>query len=830
MGTLTDEQALKFATFAATILENPYIPHEPTSQQARFLMLEDTLEAFYGGAAGGGKALGLDTPLPTPSGWMLNRDVRVGDTVFSAGGKPVLVTHVFDVLQSPESYRVTFDDGSTIDACADHKWLTFDAKELAQLTRCDPGWRARRRNRRPRRGTGKRPDLAERNSRSASAGSAPMGTIRTTKEIFDTQRLPSGRSNHAIPVAGALDIKERRLDLDPYLLGVWLGDGTSQSGAITSVDAEIVEAFGCFDIHKRSGKYDYGTKGLAPVLRRLGVLGNKHIPNAYLRGSKAQRLAVLQGLMDTDGCVVCGSGVEFTSCNESLAVGVSELANSLGWKATVSTGRASLNGKDCGPKYRVKWTPDEIVFRLTRKAEAQTTATRRTTKFRYVKDVSRIESKPMRCISVQGGMYLAGRQMVPTHNSDALLMAALQYAHVPNYAALLLRKSYPDLALPGALMDRGREWIHGSDAKWDDKNKTWHFPSGASLTFGYLATETDKYRYKSAEFQFIGFDELTQFDEASYLYLFSRLRKSGDMKVPLRMRAASNPGDMGHAWTKSRFLTPEASEAGRVFIPAKVDDNPHIDQREYLNSLWQLTGGDEVTYKQLRYGDWDAFAGQVFNEWNPEAHICKPFEIPKGWMRFRSMDWGFATPYCVHWWAVDHDGRLYCYRELYGWGGKPNIGTRETATEVAEQVLKLSKDDGEFTYNTADPSIWGERGGTGPSIGEEFMLAGLPWMQADNNRMSGKHQVHKRLRGWGDGEPGIVFFDTCEHTIRTVPVLPADKNKPEDVDTRTEDHAYDSVRYACMSRPWANELPVPDRPCDAWDDDVHGEDGSFMAM
>lgn len=401
--------------------------------------------------------------------------------------------------------------------------------------------------------------------------------------------------------------------------------------------------------------------------------------------------------------------------------------------------------------------------------------------------------------------------------SDALLMAALQYVHVPNYAALLLRKSYPDLALPGALMDRSREWL--PDVRWDEKSKTYHFPSGATLTFGYLYTPTDKFRYKSAEFQFIGFDELTQFDEPSYLYLFSRLRKTTDMNVPLRMRAASNPGDIGHQWVKDRFLTPKAKEAGRVFVPAKVDDNPHIDQGEYLNSLWQLCGGDETTYKQLRYGDWDAFAGQVFSEWNPEYHVCKPFKIPDGWLRFRSLDWGFATPYACHWWAIDFDGKLYCYRELYGWGGKPNVGTRETAEEVAKKIKELSKDDGNYMYNVADPSIWGARGNSGPTIGEEFIRAGIPWMSADNDRLQGKHQVHKRLRGWGDGKPGIVFFDTCEHTIRTLPTLPSDPNRPEDINTMSEDHAYDSVRYACMSRPWRPEIEVPNRPRDAWDTD-----------
>lgn len=839
METLTEEQARKLAVFAVTILENPYIPHEPTSQQARFLMC-DGLEAFYGGAAGGGKALDVELPIPTPDGWKRMGDIHPGDFVFGMDGTPVRVRAESEVRNDRPCYRVVFDDGSEMVADGSHGWLTFDASEMNALTRRDDGWRARRRERRVSRASGNKSllfttMLMELNKNNPPpTKEAPQGTVRRTREISETVTV-RGRRNHAVPVHDGLRLPDADLPIEPYLLGVWLGGGTSASGAFTTADEEIAESFRSFgyEVNKRSGRYDYGTVGFSPKLREAGLLKNKHIPQGYLRASECQRLELLRGLMDTDGHACESGAVEFTTTNPRLADGVLELIHSLGMKAVVSEGRATVNGKDCGAKYRIKWSANVPVFKLARKlARQKVNGHRRTTRFRYVVSCEPVESIPVKCINVAAmdGMFLAGRSMVPTHNSDALLMAALQYVHVKGYAALLLRKSYPDLALPGALMDRGRDWLHGSEAKWDDKNKTWHFPAGSSLTFGYLATETDKYRYKSAEFQFIGFDELTQFDEASYLYLFSRLRKPADMKVPLRMRAASNPGDIGHAWVKARFLTPEGTEAGRIFVPAKVDDNPHIDREEYLNSLWQLTSGDEVTYRQLREGDWDAFAGQVFSEWTPSVHVVKPFEIPKGWMRFRSMDWGFATPYCVNWWAVDFDGKMYCYRELYGWGGKPNIGTRETASEVAGRVLGLSKDDGEFEYNTADPSIWGERGGTGPSIGEEFMQAGIPWMMADNNRMSGKHQFHKRLRGWDKDNPGIAFFDTCVHSIRTIPVLPADRNRPEDVDTRAEDHAYDSVRYACMSRPWASEMDVPGRPRDAWDDEPPDMGNNFMAM
>ncbi len=226
--------------------------------------------------------------------------------------------------------------------------------------------------------------------------------------------------------------------------------------------------------------------------------------------------------------------------------------------------------------------------------------------------------------------------------SSALLTAALQYVDVPGYSALLLRRTFRDLGQPDALIPRSKEWLSGTDASWNDNDHRWTFPSGATLTFGYLQHEDDKLQYQGAAFQFIGFDELTQFTETQYRYLFSRLRrpKFSEMgkelegavshiegvqkkalgEVPLRMRAASNPGGPGHDWVKQRFGLyrrdgADASvpyvchepgwleEHGRVFIPAKIDDNPHLDQEEYDESLMEL---DPVTRAQLRAGDWDA--------------------------------------------------------------------------------------------------------------------------------------------------------------------------------------------------------------------------------
>ena len=202
--------------------------------------------------------------------------------------------------------------------------------------------------------------------------------------------------------------------------------------------------------------------------------------------------------------------------------------------------------------------------------------------------------------------------------TDALLMAALQYVSIPSYAALLLRRTYTDLSLPDALMDRAERWfINNEDISWHEKTKTWTFPSGATLTFGFLESERDKYRYQGAALQYVGFDELSQFTESQYSYLFSRLTRLEGINIPLRMRAASNPGGIGHSWVKRRFITPlieEMRKQNRFFIPAFLEDNPHVDQEAYEQSLNRL---DPVTREQLRHGNWDiAIAGNMFKrEW-----------------------------------------------------------------------------------------------------------------------------------------------------------------------------------------------------------------------
>ncbi|HWT24525.1 MAG TPA: hypothetical protein VN213_13550 [Solirubrobacteraceae bacterium] len=280
--------------------------------------------------------------------------------------------------------------------------------------------------------------------------------------------------------------------------------------------------------------------------------------------------------------------------------------------------------------------------------------------------------------------------------SDALLMAALQYAHVPGYSALLLRRTLPEHELPGGLVHRAHMWLADTDAHWRGDKTTYSFPSGAKLVFGHGETETHIRRYYGSEWQFIGWDELTGFPEAWYRLLFSRLRKPADgplARVPLRMRAASNPGGPGHDWVKRRFIdrlpaaddpedTPEKARA-RIFIPARLPDNPSVDQDAYAAPLAAL---EPEVRAQLLHGDWDA--RQPGDWYFDDQHLSavaergREFEgmladgtmpEPAGGVLHLGVDWGEST-HAILGWPLEAGG-FFVAREFVDYGGEPSEKT-----------------------------------------------------------------------------------------------------------------------------------------------------------
>lgn len=422
---------------------------------------------------GVGKALALDTPLPTPSGWTTMGDVAVGDELIGADGRPTRVVAATDVMLGRACYEVEFSDGTVIVADAAHQWLTETRASRKSAQAAAVGYNRYK------------------NQRTFAA-------VRTTAEIAGTLRCDTmdRRLNHSVVNARALELPDREFLVPPYTLGAWLGDGTSAAAQITTADPEIVmriEAEGLVAVPSQSARYRYQLRlpaGAEPAprqcvvcgksfipqtsqvrtcgrscggrarfvsapvpsptcvrcggpsagmrlcqachssvgtlqarLRTLGVLGNKHIPAEYLRGSEAQRRALLAGLLDTDGTVTAGGAVQFSVTSHRLASDVAELVVSLGYRCQTSTKRVSGRRESSSIAYTVTFSTDAAVFALQRKALAHkqrraALGTARTGS-RFIVDIRRTESVPVRCVEVDNDshLYLASKAMIPTHNS-----------------------------------------------------------------------------------------------------------------------------------------------------------------------------------------------------------------------------------------------------------------------------------------------------------------------------------------------------------------------------------------------------------------------------
>jgi hypothetical protein len=428
-------------------------------------------------------------------------------------------------------------------------------------------------------------------------------------------------------------------------------------------------------------------------------------------------------------------------------------------------------------------------------------------------------------------------------------------------------------------------------APWADKG--WvrivedeiRFWNGAKIYFCHCKDENDVYKYQGAEIHVLVVDELTHFSDTMYRFLRNRVRMVGVELPPEyqgrfpRILCGSNPGNIGHLWVKQTFVTgaqpmqvrtTAPGEGGmlRQFIPARLDDNPSMatDDPGYENRLEGL--GSAALVKAMRWGDWDVVEGAFFDCWSHERHVIAPFTIPDDWLRFRSADWGSASPASIGWWAVVQDdfdldlgiggsagsikrlgqgaasrhdrryrvlprGAIIRYREDYVASG-PNKGLKLTAEQVADRITRLEFEDPKLRYAVLDPSAFKQDGG--PSIAERIntkliKVKMAPFREADNARvtriqgngksgpMGGWDQMRARLIGTGtadDVEPMFFVFSTCTDFIRTVPTLQHDQQRPEDLDTDSEDHAADDARYACMSRPYRVTFEAPEPPKDGY--------------
>ncbi len=381
---------------------------------------------------------------------------------------------------------------------------------------------------------------------------------------------------------------------------------------------------------------------------------------------------------------------------------------------------------------------------------------------------------------------------------------------VPGIQVYLFRRTLPDLRDnhlrgPTSFQIMLEEFTRSGNVKYRTVENEFEWRNGAILHLCYCDSENDVEKYRGAEIHVLLMDELTHFSEYQYRFLRSRVRVAG-LKIPEqyktrlpRIECASNPGSIGHAWVKRTFITPKPpfeiwkaspSEGGmkRQFIPAKLTDNPHLtkDDPDYADRLRGL--GADVLVKAMLDGDWNLVAGQAFEKLNREVHGVEPFEIPRDWLRFGSLDWGSARPFSYGLWAISDGeqvstgkrfprGAMIRYDEYYGWNGKPNEGLRMEAREVALEILK-HENGASIAYRIADSSMW--QVNSGPSIAEQFNRVRCylrPAPKGPGSRHNGYVEVRQRIAGNEEG-PMLYAFTTCHAGFwRTMPDLVLDDKK-----------------------------------------------------
>lgn len=440
--------------------------------------------------------------------------------------------------------------------------------------------------------------------------------------------------------------------------------------------------------------------------------------------------------------------------------------------------------------------------------------------------------------------------------SEVLLMLPFvkEYYLHPQFKGIIFRRTFPELE--ESLIARTKQGIGLNGPSYRDfggsynaQQHVWTFPSGATIRFSYLETDDDARSHDTAEYHYVAFDELTAFNEYQYLYLTSRCRSSNP-DLPAIIRSASNPGNIGHAWVRDRFVAPyklggkvlkdPRTQQYRIFIPAKLSDNPHLGEADpnYLNRLAILP---EQERKAKIDGDWFIFSGQVFTEFRPSKipsepenalHVIAPFDIPSWWPKAIAIDWGFTHKTAVHWGAIAPDGRVYIYREL--------ISHKQYNSTWASNVRRLSQFDENVKLVVIDPSTKAQRGDIKTIKQQAIEFTGFDIADADNDRIGGKGLLHEYLR-WSQKPlqfipsegfsyersqeilriygtkakkeyenmflpappeknlPRLQIFSTCRDLIRTIPLMIYDdedkQGVAEDVKKFDGDDSYDSVRY-----------------------------------
>ena len=709
----------------------------------------------FHGTRGPGKGLPLDEPVYTELGPRPIGDLKVGDNVCCPDGTGAKVIGVFPQGRRP-TYEIEFADGA-IAKCDDvHIWPIHiqDGNKPGSVK--EYGYQ-----------------------------------LMSMSEVLD--KFKTSNSTLHVPTLSSLKMRYKqhphsnRLKVDPYLLGLILGDGSfTQQGSYCTIDDELCT----YVVNAGFKEWSPDKRSIGQTVRNFGIdlkcrdnvksyglwgklSEDKFIPEVYLHHSDESRLAILQGLMDTDGYIDKDGYIVFSSASIQLSKDVQYLARSLGGNATLTTTPSYCNGVRHKDTHNVYIQPGNkfIPFRLERKVC-------RIKKFMHEKLWKRIVAirelgeQETVCIKISHplGLFIT-RDFVVTHNTDAQLMRFRRnvgQGYGRYWRGIIFDREYKNL---DDLVSKSMRWFpefkDGARFLSSKSDYRWVWPTGEELLFRAIKKDTDYWGYHGQEFPFIGWNELTKYPTDSLFEMLMSCNRSSFLteehpmyhgddtnpyflpEIPLEVFATTNPHGVGHNWVKKRFINP--GKPGQIVRKTINVFNPRTQQREdvvktqthifgsyrenrylspqYVAELESIT--DPNKRRAWLFGDWDIVAGGMFDDyWDPKIHVLEPFDIPSNWRIDRSYDHGESRPFSVGWWAESDGsdvrlsngqwkstvkGDLFRIDEWYGWTGKSNQGLRMLSTDIAAGIVEREVQAGVHSRvqpGPADNSIWDVANGT----------------------------------------------------------------------------------------------------------------------
>jgi phage terminase large subunit-like protein len=598
---------------------------------------------------GFGKGIHLSTPVPTPDGWRKMEELQTGDRVFDENGMPCNVIVAHDPYTPTKKYRLTFADGSVIEADGDHLWNTWTHRDRKSYNRRNDYLGVDN--------TIGNPDRWFEWTKDNINGTTklnPIGpSVKSTDEIVSTFRHGSrGDLNHSIPVTRPIQYPEKDLPIDPYVFGSWLGDGSKSSGVISChvnesawLSSFIAERGYSVKIGKSAERCDVvRVDGLSKLLKDQNSFETKHIPEAYLLGSEQQRRDLLAGLLDTDGSIDPRTDyIEFCAKRRDHADAVMELARSLGQKPRMYIGRATLNGKDYGEKYRVQWRPTENFFYMPRKAEVFKPLGKQAsrTMHRMITSFEEIDPTPVRCLTVdsESRLFLVGEAMIPTHNTLAMSQWIRKKAmENPGCRIAIAARTTADLRNTVVTGESGILAVHPEAERPEYKPSTTslHWPNGSSALL--LSSEAPD-SARGPQFHFAVGDEFAAWKtdvDSSGATLYSNIIAATRLGENPQILLATTP-KRTKVMQDLMKLSKDPEEKIHI-IRGSTFDNTSLSTK-YIDNLVRRYGNSDLAKQEL-YGQMlDDAEGLVFTQAMIEnAHLKDDEVVPHLPLRFIAVD------------------------------------------------------------------------------------------------------------------------------------------------------------------------------------------------